>query len=155
MAARADYRAVPEMGLLARAGRAFAYVLVVVTFTVVAGLGGYQVGVRSRPSDALTGSQREQAQRAAIREAVVAQTATDRRLRRSALASAMSWQRARFEEELSAKVSEVRLSEAANAARAYRRGREAGRDALITEVQQHKSAEAGKPAGDATPAAQR
>lgn len=141
VAAGAHYRRpVPDVSVGGRAARAFAYVLLVVTCTVVAALGGYQIGVRSHPSAAVTTTAREQSVHRAVSRAVAAQAARDRTLRRGALAKAMRWQRAKFDEELSAKVSEVRLAEAANAERAYRRGRTAGRDALITEVRQRKSA---------------
>lgn len=135
MAVRTAYRPVPEPRLRGALARASAYVLLVVTCTAVAALGGYQVGLRTDTTATTSAAQRAAAQRAAVRRAVATQVATDRRLRRRALAQAMSWQRAKFEEELSARISEVRTAEAANAARAYRRGRAAGRSALIAEVQ--------------------
>jgi hypothetical protein len=138
---------VPEPGFLGGVARAFAYVLLVVTCTVIAAAGGYEVGSRTGSSDAAAPAKPDQT-RLAVSRAVAAQAAKDRALRRSALAEAMRWQRSKFNQELSAKVSEVRLAEAANAERAYRRGRAAGRDALITEVKQRKTAGAGKPAAD-------
>jgi hypothetical protein len=117
------------MGWPARAARAFAYVLLVVTCTVIAALGGYQVGVRSNPSEAATAAKRELAVSTAVRQAVSAQKARDRALRRSALARAMSWQRRRLDGEFARRLDELRLADAAAATRAYRRGRAAGRPA--------------------------
>lgn len=143
MAVRASYRPEPQLGFLGRAARAFAYVLLVVTCTVIAALGGYEVGVRSNPSQKAADARREQAVRTAVRDAVAAQRAKDRALRRSALAQAMQWQRDKFDEELSARISRVRLEDSANAARAYRRGQSAGKQALIDKV---KAKAAAKPA---------
>ncbi len=121
---------------------------------MIAAVGGYEVGTRASSSRAASPVKPDQTH-VAVSRAVAAQAAKDRALRRSALAQAMRWQRAKFDQELSAKVSEVRLAEAANAERAYRRGRAAGRDALITEVKQRKTAGADKTAPAAAPASQR
>lgn len=126
MAVRTDYRPVPEIGPLARVGRAFAYVLLVLTCTVIAALGGYQVGIRQNPSEGTTAAQREQAVRSAVSSAVAEQAAKDRALRRSALAKAMRWQRAKLSTEFERRLGEQRLADAAMAARAYRRGKAAG-----------------------------
>jgi hypothetical protein len=127
VAVRSDYRPVPEMGLPARIARAFAYVLLVVTCTVIAALGGYQVGVRSSPTEAVSAARREHAVRTAVTRAVAARAAHDRALRRTALARAMRWQRARLETEFARRLGEQHLADAAMAERAYRRGRAAGR----------------------------
>lgn len=122
-------RALADASLGARAARALAYVLLVVTSTVVAALGGYTIGARADRGPGAQAAPRPEAVAAAVRRAVARQQAADRALRRRALAAAMRWQRAKFARELSAKVAAVRLADAANAARAYRRGRAAGRAA--------------------------
>lgn len=127
MAARSDYRPLPTPGLGARAGRAgraFAYVLLVVTSTAVAALGGYQVGLRTQPAQPPAPAERQVD--AAVAAAVKKQKAADRAKKRADMAKAMAWQRERFEVELARRISEVRLAEAQNAARAYRRGKAAG-----------------------------
>lgn len=115
------------MSFPARVARAFAYVLLVVTCTVIAALGGYQVGVRSNPSEERSAAERTAAVHQAVQRAVARQKAADRKLRRSALKRFGEFQRERFAGEMAARVAEVRLAEAANAARAYRRGKAAGR----------------------------
>lgn len=119
------------MSFPARVARAFAYVLLVVTCTVIAALGGYQVGVRSNPSKETSAAERTTAVDQAVKRAVARQKAADRALRRDALKRFGAFQRERFASELAARVAEVRLAEAANAARAYRRGKAAGR---VTEA---------------------
>ena len=121
--------------------RAFAYVLLVVTCTVVAALGGYQIGVRSNPSEEVSASARTTAVHDAVARAVAKQKAADRRLRRSALKQLAAFQRERFASEMAARVSEVRLAEAANAARAYRRGKVAGRVTAVGEAAKAERAE--------------
>ncbi|MFL5844416.1 MAG: hypothetical protein ACJ762_06955 [Solirubrobacteraceae bacterium] len=127
MAVRTHSRPMPEPSFSGRVARAFAYVLLVVTCTVIAALGGYQVGVRSNPSESTSAAQRTTAVHDAVARAVSAQKAKDRAKRRSALRQLAAFQRDRFDSELSSKISEVRIAEAANAARAYRRGKVAGR----------------------------
>jgi hypothetical protein len=131
VAVRSDYRPVPEMSFPARVARAFAYVLLVITCTVIAALGGYQVGARSSPSEQASAAQREAAVRQAVSSAVAKQQAADRRLRRRALQNLAAFQRAKFDTELSARVAEVRLAEAANAARAFRRGKAVGKATVV------------------------
>jgi hypothetical protein len=139
VAVRSDYRPVTEMSLPARVARAFAYVLLVITCTVIAALGGYQVGARSSPSEQVSAAQREAAVQQAVSGAVAKQKAADRRARREALRNLAVFQRTKFATELAARVSEVRLAEAANAARAYRRGKAAGRITAVNAA----TAEAG------------
>lgn len=130
MAARSDVRPVPElpqMSFAGRVARAFAYALLVVTCTVIAALGGYQVGVRTQPAAAVAPVAGEPTVREAVRAAVAEQAAADRRLRRSALAKAMRWQRAKLEAEFATRLDAQRLADAQNAARAYRRGKQAGK----------------------------
>lgn len=115
------------MGFPARVARAFAYVLLVVTCTVIAALGGYQVGTRSVPSEKTSAAERTTAVEQAVKHAVASQKAADRRLRVDALKRFGTFQRSKFESEMAARISEVRIAEAANAARAYRRGKVAGR----------------------------
>ena len=132
MAARSDYRPVPSVGLGFRAGRAFAYVLLVVTCTVIAALGGYQVGVRAQPEVAAPPTQQQID--TAVAAAVKKQKAADRAKKRADMAKAMAWQRERFDAEMSRRISEVRLAEAENAARAYRRGKAAGAATAAVEA---------------------
>lgn len=122
--------------------RAFAYVLLVVTCTVVAALGGYQIGVRSNPSEEVAASERTTAVHDAVAQAVKRQKAADRALRRDALKRFAAFQRERFASEMAARVSEVRLAEAANAARAFRRGKAAGRVTAVREAAKAKADEA-------------
>lgn len=119
------------MSVPARVARALAYVLLVVTCTVIAGLGGYQIGLRSNPSEASVAAEREAAVKSAVAEAVAAQAAADRRRRVDALRDLAAFQREKFDSEMEARIARVRLDEAENAARAYRRGRAAGRAAAL------------------------
>lgn len=122
--------------------RAFAYVLLVMTCTVVAALGGYQIGVRSNPSEEVSASERTTAVHDAVARAVAKQKAADRRLRRDALRDLAAFQRERFAGELSDRVAEVRLAEAANAARAYKRGKVAGRVTAVKAAEKTAEADA-------------
>lgn len=140
------------MSVPARVARAFAYVLLVVTCTVIAGLGGYQVGLRSNPSEASVAAEREAAVKSAVAEAVAAQAAKDRRKRVDALRDLAAFQREKFDSELGARVSEVRVDEAANAARAYRRGRAAGRAAAVKAATDEPADAKAKPDADAASA---
>lgn len=141
MAVRSDYRPVPELGLFARAGRAFAYVLLVITCTVIAALGGYQVGVRSAPSTGAVAAERDNAVRTAVDKAVAAQAAEDRRLRRTALARAMRWQRSKLGLEFQRRLDAQRLTDAEQAARAFRRGRAAGRATAVQTAAEKSGAQ--------------
>lgn len=135
MAARSDYRTVPDLPRMSfggRVARAFAYVLLVVTCTVIAALGGYQVGVRSQTAQVATAAG-EPSVREAVKAAVAEQAAEDRELRRAALAKAMRWQRAKLEAEFATRLDAQRLADAENAARAYRRGKQAGKVATARE----------------------
>lgn len=147
------------MSFPARVARAFAYVLLVVTCTVVAALGGYQVGVRSNPSEEVSAVERTTAVSGAVARAVARQKAADRVLRRNALRDLAKFQRERFASEMAARVAEVRLAEAANAARAYRRGKAAGRvteaRAAAKEAAEATTAPAGAAAAAAGPDSQR
>lgn len=136
------------MSVPARAARAFAYVLLVVTCTVIAGLGGYQVGLRSNPSEANVAAGREAAVKSAVAEAVAAQAAEDRRKRVKALRDLAAFQREKFDSELSSRLAQVRLDEAENAARAYRRGRTAGRAVAVKEAADEPADAKAKPATD-------
>ena len=102
----------------------FAYLLLVVTCTLIAALGGYEIGNRTQ-SEAAAPPTAEQVD-AAVAAAIEKQKAADRAQKRADMAKAMAWQRRKFDSELSAKVAEARLAEAENAARAYRRGKAAG-----------------------------
>ena len=116
----------------------FAYLLLVVTCTVIAAMGGYEIGSRTQPKAAApsTADQVEAAVAAAVRE----QKAADRAKKRADMAKAMAWQRRKFASELSAKVAEARLAEAENAARAYRRGKAAGlASAAVEEAEADKA----------------
>jgi hypothetical protein len=128
-----------------RAGRAFAYVLLVVTCTVIAALGGYQIGTRTQPET--TAAPTERQLDAAVAAAVKKQKAADRAKKRADMASAMAWQREKFNAELSRRISEVRLAEAENAARAYRRGKAAGAATAAVEATEEANAAAGDDAG--------
>ncbi|MEO6496963.1 MAG: hypothetical protein ABIO51_05720 [Solirubrobacteraceae bacterium] len=157
MAARSDYRPVPEMSVPARLARAFAYVLLVVTCTVIAALGGYQVGQRSSPSEANVAGERQAAVKSAVSKAVAAQAAKDRAARVAALRDLAAFQREKFGSELGSKVSQVRIAEAENAARAFRRGRAAGRAAAVRAAEAEAAdakpvSTTPKPADDAKPA---
>lgn len=147
------------MSFPARVARAFAYVLLVVTCTVVAALGGYQVGVRSNPSEEVSAVERTTAVSGAVARAVARQKAADRVLRRNALRDLAKFQRERFASEMASRVAEVRLAEAANAARAYRRGKAAGRvteaRAAAKEAAEATTAPAGAAAAAAGPDSQR
>jgi hypothetical protein len=149
VAVRSDYRPVPEMSFPARVARAFAYVLLVITCTVIAALGGYQVGARSSPSEQASVADREAAVRQAVSSAVAKQKAVDRRVRREALRNLAAFQRARFETQQAARIAEVRLAEAANAARAYRRGKAAGRITALNAATDEAGAGAKATATDA------
>ena len=141
VAARSDYRPLPDLPQLSFAGRvarAFAYVLLVVTCTVVAALGGYQVGVRTVPSEGVTAGERDATTRQAVQAAVAKQAAEDRQLRRAALAKAMRWQRAKLEAEFAVRLDEQRLTDAQAAARAYRRGKREGKVAATRELARKK-----------------
>ena len=145
------------MSVPARFARAFAYVLLVVTCTVIAALGGYQVGQRSNPSEANVAVEREAAVESAVAKAVAAQAAKDRAARVAALRDLAAFQREKFDSELGGRLSQVRLAEAENAARAFRRGRTAGRLAAVkaaeTKAAEAKPADAAaEPAGAAKPA---
>lgn len=139
------------MSVPARVARAFAYVLLVVTCTVIAGLGGYQVGLRSNPSEASFAAEREAAVKSAVAEAVAVQAAEDRRKRVKALRDLAAFQREKFDSELGARLARVRLDEAENAARAYRRGRTAGRAAAGRAAADEPANARAKPGADATP----
>ena len=136
VAARSEYPTMadlPQLSFAGRVARAFAYVLLVVTCTVVAALGGYQVGVRSAPAQGVTATDGQASTQEAVRAAVAEQAAEDRQLRREALAKAMRWQRAKLEAEFATRLDAQRLADAENAARAYRRGKQAGKAATIRE----------------------
>ena len=122
-----------------RAGRAFAYVLLVVTCTLVAALGGYQIGTRTQPETTQAPTARQLD--AAVAAAVKKQKAADRADKRADMAAAMAWQREKFDRELSQRVNEVRLAEAENAARAYRRGKAAGAATAAVEATEKVSEE--------------
>jgi hypothetical protein len=126
VATRTSYEPVPDLGFTARVARAFAYVLLVVTCTVVAALGGYQVGIRSNPSESTSAAERAQAVDTAVAKAVAAQKATDRRLRRDALKSFGVFQREKYMALMQRRLDAQHLEDAAEAARAYRRGKAAG-----------------------------
>lgn len=134
----------PELALGARMARGFAYVLLVVTSTVIAALGGYTIGSRSTPSERATAAQQADAVREAVSRAVARQKAEDRSLRRDALKRLAAFQREKFDSELSGRVSEVRLAEAANAARAYRRGRTAGRVIALRAAREQEAEQTAK-----------
>jgi hypothetical protein len=153
VAVRSYDRPVPELSFPARVARAFAYVLLVVTCTVIAAIGGYQLGSRSGPTADQAAAERTTAVHGAVGRAVAAQKARDRALRRDALKRLAAFQRDRFESEMAARVAEVRLAEAANAARAYRRGKVAGRVAAVETAAAKAEAEGAKPARE--PASQR
>lgn len=145
MAARSDYRTVPDlpdMGTAGRFARAFAYVLLVLTCTVVAALGGYQIGVRSMPAAEISAADRDSSVREAVSAAVAEQAARDRALRRAALAKAMRWQRAKLEAEFTTRLDAERLSNAEQAARAYRRGKQAGKVAATKAIATEEAAKA-------------
>jgi hypothetical protein len=146
VAVRSYDRPLPaEPGFAARVGRALAYVLLVVTCTVIAAVGGYQVGARTGPSEATVAAEQDHS-RSAITKAVARQKAADRVRRREALAQAMAWQRERFEAEMSTRIAEVRVAEGKNAARAFRRGKAAGAAAAATAAE--TEAAKGAPADD-------
>jgi hypothetical protein len=109
--------------------RAFAFLLLVLTCTGVAALGGYTLGARSNPSEAAAATERVAAVRVAVDRAVAEQAARDRRLRRRALADAMAWQREKYLAMMRRRLDEQRLADAEQATRAYARGRAAGRAA--------------------------
>lgn len=141
------------MALGARVARGFAYVLLVVTCTVVAALGGYTIGTRSSPSERVTAAQQAAEVRDAVARAVARQKAEDRVLRRDALQRLAAFQREKFDGELSRRVSEVRQAEAANAARAYRRGRTAGRATAIRAAREREAEESAADPAEAAVAA--
>ena len=116
----------PDLGFTARFARAFAYVLLVVTCTVIAALGGYQVGVRSNPSETTSAAERTQAVHGAVAKAVATQKAADRALRVDALQAAMAFQREKYLALMQRRLDAQHLEDAAEAARAYRRGKAAG-----------------------------
>lgn len=121
------------MSFSGRVARAFAYVLLVVTCTVIAALGGYQVGVRSNPSESTSATERTTAVHDAVTRAVKSQKARDRALRRDALQRMAAFMRDQSDAAIAARISEVRTADAADAARAYRRGKAAGRATVPAE----------------------
>lgn len=126
MAVRTTYQPVPELSFPARVARAFAYVLLVITCTVIAALGGYQVGTRTNPSESTSATERQQAVHVAVTKAVAAQRAKDRQLRRDALQAFGAFQREKYMALMQRRLDAQHLDDAAEAARAYRRGKAAG-----------------------------
>ncbi len=129
VAVRNDIRLAPDMGLFARAARAFAYVLLVITCTVIAALGGYQIGLRSRPSEGQVSAERAHAVRAAVDRAVAARGSADRAAFDLIVARRL---RARHDEDmalLQRRLDEQHIADGELAARAFVRGRAAGRTA--------------------------
>ena len=117
----------PEFGTLHRVARAFAYVLVVVTFTATAAYGGYVIGTRSRPSEADVASGRAAAIHVAVAKAVAARGKADRALRRDAIQAALRYQHTRDMELMQRRLSAQHIADGELAARAFARGRAAGR----------------------------
>lgn len=126
MAVRTEFRPLPDVGLLHRIARAFAYVLVVITFTATAAYGGYVIGTRSRPSDGDIAAGRAADMHAAKAKAVAARGKADRALRRAAIQNALSYQHARDMELTQRRLSEQHIADGELAARAFSRGKAAG-----------------------------
>jgi hypothetical protein len=149
VAARAEYRTpfrpARPPGAIARVARAFPYVLLVVTATAVAAMGGYEIGSRTRPSDTPSASAQHAAVQVAVRRAVAAQVAADRSKLRRIGTRAIAWQRGRDLALMERRISEQQIADGRLAARAYGRGQIAGRKDAV--------AKAAKAATTATPAA--
>ena len=124
----------------------FAYLLLVAVCTVIAAMGGYEIGSRTQSKEAAPPT--AQQVDAAVAAAVKKQKAADRAQKRADMAKAMAWQRRKFDSELSAKVSEVRLAEAENAARAYRRGKAAGLATVAVKETEADEADAAEEPGE-------
>ena len=129
MAVRTEFRPLPDVGGLHRVARAFAYVLVVVTFTATAAYGGYVIGTRSRPSEGDVVARSAASSHTAVARAVAARGHADRVLRREAITKSMAFQRQRDMELMQRRLSEQHIADGEEAARAFARGRAAGRPA--------------------------
>jgi hypothetical protein len=149
VAVRAQYRPLPEPGVIARVARGFVYVLVVVAFTATAAYGGYVIGSRHGPSEGAVAADQSAAVKVAVAKAVASQKHEDRARRRDALRQFGDFQRQRFAAELQRKLTEQHQIDAEAAARAYTRGKHAG-----AVVATQKAAAEADQAGAADEAAQ-
>jgi hypothetical protein len=114
------------LGSVATGARATAYVLVLISFTAVAGMGGYELGARSRPTNSDIAAGRTGAVQQAVQRAVAARAAADRALRRRYFARAISFEHARDMATIERRLLAQQVADGREAALAYRRGRTAG-----------------------------
>ncbi|MCW2968138.1 MAG: hypothetical protein JWM71_1910 [Solirubrobacteraceae bacterium] len=113
-------------GTAARGARALAYGLVVVALTATAGMAGYELGARSRPSDADIAAGRSGAVQHAVQQAVAAKAASDRALRRRYFSRAIRFEHTRDLATIEQRLIDQQVADGRQTALAYRRGKAAG-----------------------------
>lgn len=127
MAVHTEYRPMPTVGPIERAFRALVLLAVCLAFTAAAALGGFEYGRRSRPTDGDIAARRDAAVHAAVVRAVAAKGSADHRKRLRIEARALARQRGRLMALMEQRLTEAHVADAQLAARAFSRGRRAGK----------------------------
>jgi hypothetical protein len=119
----------------------FSYVLLLVTATSVAALGGYQIGSRvgSTP-DADIATDKQVAVQAALERGRKAQRKADRVKLEKMFARATAWQRERDDARFEKRLVEQHIADGRMAARAYARGQVSGKRAAAERFAQQQAA---------------
>jgi len=113
----------PAIRPMERVFRGMVAILVVLAFTIVGVIGGYEYGRRSRPSDAHIAAQRGSAVQAAVDRAVAAKGRAEHAKRLRVERRYAAWVAQRWHVRLENAVNQAHMDDAAAAARAFRRGR--------------------------------
>ena len=125
MAVHTEYGPMPAIRPVERAFRGVVAILVVLAFTTVGVIGGYEYGRRSRPGDADIAAQRDRAVHAAVTRAVAARAKADHVKRLRIERRYAAWLAERWQLRLENAVNQAHIQDGQAAALAFKRGRAA------------------------------
>jgi hypothetical protein len=125
VAVHTEYGPIPASGLAERAFRGVVAILVVLAFTTVGVIGGYEYGRRSRPSSSDIATQRDTAVQAAVSRAVASRAKADHVKRLRVERRYAAWVAQRWQVRLENAVNQAHIQDGQAAALAFKRGRAA------------------------------